>query len=127
MAEKIIKQCCRFCIELGVNCLGCVIASEHPEAPKFKDYCDDCIAKGECIKKFQNMKDRNICWILSDEDKEIYRKENPEFDAKLKEQEKKEEDETVDNITDEDIARMERLIALKKKKQMENKDGKTTS
>jgi predicted phage gp36 major capsid-like protein len=65
------------------------------------------------------MKDRNVCWVLSDEDRERYRNANPELDAKLKEKEKKAEDDAVEKITDEDIERMERLIALKKKKQAE--------
>jgi len=122
MAEKIIKKCCRFCVEQNVNCLGCAIAAEHPEAPKFKDYCEDCVKAGECIKKFQSMRDRNVCWILSDDDRDIYRKENPEYDAQIKETEKKQEDADVEKITDEDIARMERLIALKKKKNAEKKE-----
>lgn len=122
--EKIIKNCCRFCIDLGVNCLGCVIAAEHSEAPKFKEYCDDCIAKGECIKKFQNMKDRTTCWTLSDDDREIYRVINPEFDEQLKKVEKESEEKAAEAITDEDAERMIKLLELRKKKKAEKEGQK---
>ena len=117
--EKIVKNCCKFCVEQGVNCLGCAVAAGVAENARFDTFCKGCIEAGECKVDFKNMKDRNVCWVLSDEDRERYRKANPEFDAKLKEKEKKAEDDAVEKITDDDIARMERLIALKKKKQAE--------
>lgn len=122
MAEKIIKNCCRHCVEQNINCLGCCIAAGHPEAPKFKEYCDDCVTAGECIKKFQNMKDRNVCWVLGDEDREIYRKENPEFDAKLKADEKKAEEAQADMIDEKEAERLEKMLELRKKRLAEKKD-----
>jgi len=129
MTEKIIKNCCKYCVEKDINCLGCAVAGGVAENAKFETFCKGCIEKGECIIDFKNMKDRNICWKLSDEDRELYRKVNPEYDNKLKETEKKAEEETADNMSDEDIERLERLIALKKKRKAEQKekDGKTTS
>jgi hypothetical protein len=120
--EKIVKNCCKFCVEQGVNCLGCAVAAGVAENAKYEHFCKGCIDAGECKVDFKNMKDRNVCWVLSDEDRERYRKANPDFDAKLKEQEKKAEEAEVDKISDADIERMERLIALKKKKQAEKKD-----
>ena len=119
MPEKIIKNCCIHCVELSLNCLGCCIAAGISKE-KFEDYCDDCITKGECIKKFQNMKDRNVCWTLSDEDKEIYKKQNPAFAKSEEEKLKKEEEKAAEEMSDEEVTRLERMLALRKK----NKEGK---
>lgn len=125
MEEKIIKNCCKFCVELGVNCLGCAIAAGVADNAKFETYCDDCIAKGECIKKFQNLnKNRETCWILSDEDREIYRKENPEFAKQEEEKEKKIEEEAADKMTDADVEKLERMLELRKRKKAEKEGNK---
>lgn len=120
--EKIVKNCCKFCVEQGVNCLGCAVAAGVAENAKYEHFCKGCIEAGECKVDFKNMKDRNVCWVLSDEDRERYRKDNPAFDAALKEKEKKIEEDAADAISDADVERMERMIALKKKRDAEKKD-----
>jgi len=124
MKNKIIKNCCKFCVEQGINCLGCAVGAGVVDNARFDTFCKGCIEKGECTIDFKNMKDRNICWLLSDEDREIYRKENPEYDTKLKEQEKKIEEETAEKMSDEDVARLERLLELRKKKKAEKEGQK---
>lgn len=120
--EKIIKNCCKFCVEQGVNCLGCAVAAGVAENAKFEVFCKGCIDSGECKVDFKNMKDRNVCWVLSDEDRERYRKVNPEFDAKLKEKEKKAEEEQADAIDDTEAEKMEAILALRKKRLAEKKE-----
>jgi hypothetical protein len=131
MAEKIIKNCCKFCVEQGVNCLGCAVAAGVADNAKFETFCCVCIKEGECKIDFKNMKDRNVCWILSDEDRETYRKVNPEYDIKLKDNEKKAEEAQADAIDDAEAEKMEAILALRKKrlaeKKIKEKDGKTTS
>lgn len=128
MDEKIIKHCCKFCVEKDVNCLGCAIASNAASGIRFEDFCKQCIEKGECIIDFKNMKDRNVCWVLSDEDRERYRKVNPEFDAKLKDKEQKAEEAAADSIDEAEAARMEKMLELRKKrladKAEKDKEGK---
>lgn len=121
MEDKIIKGCCRHCVEQGVNCLGCAVAAGVADNAKFEQFCKECIERGECVIKFNNMKDRNVCWVLSDEDRERYRKVNPEFDAKLKEAEKKVEETQADAIDDAEAEKMEAILALRKKRLAEKK------
>lgn len=120
--EKIVKNCCKFCVEQGVNCLGCAVAAGVAENAKYEHFCKGCIEAGECKVDFKNMKDRNVCWVLSDEDRERYRKDNPAFDAKLKAQEKEAEEKQADAIDDAEAERMEKMLELRKKRLADKKD-----
>ena len=122
MEEKIVKNCCKFCVELGVNCMGCAVAAGVAENAKYETFCKDCILAGECKVDFKNMKDRNVCWVLSDEDRERYRKTNPEYDTKLKEDEKKQEEAQADLIDDAEAEKMEKILALRKKRLADKKE-----
>ena len=121
MEEKIIKHCCKYCVEKDVNCLGCAIASNAAPDVRFEDFCKQCIEKSECVIDFKNVKDRNVCWVLSDEDKERYRKDNPAFDTKLKVQEKEAEEKQADAIHDAEAERMEKMLELRKKRLADKK------
>jgi len=117
MGEKIIKYCCKHCVEQNINCLGCAVASNAVQVAK--DFCKECEEKGECVIKFDQMKNRETCWILSDDDKDIFKKQDPEFAKKEEEKDKLAEEKAAESMSDADVARLERMLTLRKQKKNE--------
>jgi hypothetical protein len=117
MTEKIIKYCCKHCVEQNVNCLGCAVASNAVEVSK--DFCKECEEKGECVIKFDQMKNRETCWILSEEDEVLFANQNPAFAEEKKKKALEVEKKQAESLSETDIEKLERMLKLAKEKKNE--------